>query len=82
MAHLISPSSVYSFPPSTPQNTTQFLIERNEERDIFKNQLAEMIELGLTNTYGTMLDLIDTETILACRMNKQFMNAPILTATH
>jgi len=73
---------LFAFPPSSPCNTTEFLIEGSEGRNLMLDQLADMVELGLTNAYGTMSDLMDRDTALACRMDRGIETLPCVAATH
>jgi len=73
---------LFAFPPSSPCNTTEFLIEGSEGRNLMVDQLADMVELGLTNAYGTMSGLMDRDTALACRMDRGIETLPVIAATH
>jgi len=56
----------FAFPPSSPLNTTQFLIERSESR--LPSEDIAMFGLGLTNSYGSMEQLMDNSTTDSCRL--------------
>lgn len=70
-------SPLYAFPPATPRNTTDFLIESSQQRDMLLDQLAGMMELGLTNAYGSMSELMDKDTASACRMDRSIETADL-----
>jgi hypothetical protein len=55
--------SFYAFPPSTPSNTTQFLIDRLENDP----PIPEPLDFAFS--YGSMDGLMDLRTTQSCRMN-------------
>ena len=57
--------SFYAFPPSTPRNTTQFLINRLENEQPANTQPMD----SFTFSYGSMDGLMDLSTLQSCRMD-------------
>ena len=60
--------SFWVFPPPTPRNTTQFLIERHEN-DQHAPSIIHPQPLDFAFSYGSMVGVMDCSTTQSCRMN-------------